>query len=153
MTRPRFDSASDIIAFAIRREIEAAERYARIAGVATTPGLRELAEDLRGQEVEHRRLLEDLPAGTFQGLHASDVPDLRLVDDLAGEPVAPDMSLQDLLILAAKKEAQAIALYGSLARLPGPSEQVRLFLFLAGQEREHKLRLEAEYERHVLPEN
>ncbi len=153
MTKPRFDSASDIIAFAIRREIEAADRYARIAGVATTPGLRELAGDLRGQEVEHRRLLESLPAGTFQGLHEADVPDLHLVDDLSGEPVAPDMSLQDLLILAAKKEAQAIALYESLARLPGPSEQVRLFLFLAGQEREHKLRLEAEYEKHVLPEN
>lgn len=153
MTDPRFDTPSDIIALAIRREIEAAEGYARIAGLAATPGLRELAEDLRGQEIEHRRLLEKLPAGTFQGLRPSDVPDFRLVDDLAAVTPAPDMSIQDLLLFAAKKEARAIALYGSLARLPGPPDQVGLFLFLAGQEREHKLRVEAEYEAHILPEN
>ena len=32
-------------------------------------------------------------------------------------------------------------------------DQARLFRFLAGQEREHKLRVEAAYERQILQEN
>ena len=153
MTERRFETPADVVALAIEREIAAAAGYARIAAQAETPGLRELAEELRGQEIEHRRLLEELPAGTPSGLVAAAVPDLRLVDALADEPLRAGMSIQDLLIFAAKKEAQAIALYDGLARSAGPSEPGRLFLFLAGQERQHKLRIEAEYEKLILQEN
>jgi len=153
MSQPRFSSAAEIIAFAIEREIEAAGGYARIAAAAGTPGLRELAEDLRFQEIEHRRLLEGLPVAEIQEIAAPSVPDLRLVDTLADEPFTPGMSLQDLLIFAAQKEARAAALYEALAALAGGSGRDRLFLFLAGQEREHKLKVETAYEAHVLPEN
>jgi rubrerythrin len=81
------------------------------------------------------------------------VPDLQIVDALADEKLSGDMSIQDMLIFAAKKEAQAVALYESLARLAGGSGHDRVFLLLAGQEREHKLKLEAEYEKHILQEN
>jgi rubrerythrin len=153
MADRRFDSVVDIIAFAVRREIEAAEGYARIAGRATTPGLRELADDLRRQEEAHRRLLEGLTAETLRELGTSYVPDLHVVDALADEKPSGDMSVQDMLIFAAKKEARAVALYESLARLAGASGNERVFLFLAGQEREHKLKIEAEYEKQVLQEN
>jgi len=153
MTDRRFESVSDIIAFAIRREIDAADGYARIAARAETPGLRELADDLRRQEESHRRLLEGLDEGTLNGLRVSFTPDLQVVDALAPEKLSADMTIQDMLIFAAKKEAQAVALYESLAGLAGAGESKRLFLFLAGQEREHKLKIEAEYERQVLQEN
>jgi rubrerythrin len=153
MTVSSFASITEILAFAIQREIEAAEGYAKIAKMATAAALRELAEDLRLQEVEHRRLLEGLKGTSFAQIEASKVPDLHIVDDLADEPVAADMSIQDMLIFAAKKEAQAVTLYESLAGLPEGSEHRNLFLFLAGQEREHKLRIEAEYEKQILPEN
>jgi len=153
MTERRFSTAAAIIAFAVEREIAAAEGYAWIAGRAKTPGLRELAEDLRGQEIEHRRLLEGLPAETLRRLGASPVPDLHIVDALAGEKLSEDMSIQDMLVFAAKKEAQSIALYESLARVAGPSGDDRLFEVLAGEERKHKLRIEAEYETHVLQED
>ena len=153
MADRRFDSVADIIAFAIRREIEAAEGYARIAGLATTPGLRELAGELRRQEESHRRLLEGLTAETLRDLGTSFVPDLHVVDSLADEKLSADMSIQDMLIFAAKKEARSIFLYESLARLAGASGHERVFLFLAGQEREHKLKIEAEYEKQVLQEN
>jgi rubrerythrin len=153
MTERRFDSIAGIIAFAIQREIDAAAGYARLAAEAKTPGLRELAEDLRAQEVEHRRILEGLPPDLMRELGTLPVPDLGLVDALPDEPLSGDMTLQDTLIFAAKKEAQAIALYESLARLAASPGQDRVFLFLAGQERQHKLRLEAEYETHVLQEN
>ena len=153
MADRRFESVADIIAFAIQKEIEAAEGYARIAGLAATPGLREMAGELRGQEESHRRLLEGLTAETLRDLQTSFAPDLHVVDSLADEKLSADMSIQDMLIFAAKKEARSVALYESLARLARASGQKRVFLFLAGQEREHKLKIEAEYERHVLQEN
>lgn len=149
----RFDSIADIVAFAVAREIDAAAGYARIADRAGTPGLRRLAEELRDQELEHRRLLEGLTAAALSRLGAGSAPDLLIVDGLADEPLAADMTLQEMLIFAAKKEAQAIALYESLARLAGSSGPEGLFRFLVGQEREHKLRIEAEYERRILMEN
>ena len=153
MTERRFDSVADIIAFAIQREIDAADGYAKIAGLATTPGLRQLADELRRQEESHRRLLEELPVETLRELGTSFIPDLHIVDALADEKLTSDMSIQEMLIFSVKKEAQAIALYDSLARLDGASGHEKTFRYLAGQEREHKLKLEAEYEKQVLQEN
>jgi rubrerythrin len=153
MPENRFRSAADVIAFAIRREIEAAESYARLAGLAKTPGLRELCLFLRGQEEAHRRLLEGLTADDMRRLEPAVTADLGLVDALADEPLADDMSIQELLIFAARKEKSAVELYDLLSRSTDGPGLRDLFRFLAGQEREHKLKLEAEYERLVLQEN
>jgi rubrerythrin len=153
MTERRFGSIDDIISYAIQREIDAAAGYAWIAAAAEAPALRELAEDLRRQEESHRRLLEGLTPEALRQLGTPAVPDLQIVDALADEKLSGDMSIQDMLIFSAKKEAQAVALYESLAKLAGRSGHERVFLFLAGQEREHKLKLEAEYETHILQEN
>jgi rubrerythrin len=148
-----FRNAAEAITFAIGREIEAAEAYARWAGLARTPGLRELLLYLRDQELSHRRLLEELSVEAIRELEPAFVPDLGIVDALADEPLAGDMSIQDVLIFAARKEKQAAELYESLARTAAGTGHQQLFLFLAGQEREHKLKLEVEYEKNVLQEN
>jgi rubrerythrin len=153
MTESRFHSIADIISFAIEREIEAAAGYARMAGLAKTPGLRELLLFLRQEEESHRRLLEGLTEDAIRGLAPSFVPDLHLVDHLADEKLSGDMSLQELLIFAARKESRAVELYESLARLAEASGHDRIFRFLAGQERNHKLKLEAEYEKQLLRED
>lgn len=153
MAHKRLSSAADVIAFAIDREIRAAESYGRLADRAGTPGLREMLLFLRGEEEEHRRLLEGLTDDQIGRLEPSRAPDLGLVDGLGDEPLAADMSLQELLIFAARKEKQAVDLYEALARASEAAGLRDLFLFLAGQERDHKLKLEAAYETHVLPEN
>jgi rubrerythrin len=153
MSERTFRSIAEIIAFAVEREIEAADGYGRMAGLARTPGLRELLLFLRQEEESHRRLLEGMTADEIDRLSPAYVPDLRIGDYLVEEKLGGDMSLQDLLIFAAQKEKRAIDLYTTLARLTAASGHARLFEFLAGQERAHKLKLEAEYEKHVLPEN
>ena len=153
MAKNRFHSVADVIAFAIGREIEAAETYERMAGLATTPGLRELLQSLRDEERSHRRLLEGLTPEQMGRFEPSFVPDLKIVDPLAAETFAPDMTFQDLLILAARKEKDAVELYESLARAGAAAGLEQTFLFLAGQEKGHKLKLEAEYEKRVLQEN
>ena len=153
MPENRWRSAAEAIAFAIGREIEAAGSYARLAGLARTPGLRELCLFLRDQEESHRRLLEGLTEDELGRLEPALTADLGIVDSLADEKLADDMTIQELLIFAARKEKQAAELYESLARSAEGSHLRDLFRFLAGQEWEHKLKLEAEYEKLLLQEN
>ncbi len=153
MSERRLDDFAAVLAFAIGREKDAAEGYARLAAHAVTPGLRRLALDLEGEERKHRALLEGLTAGGASPAPPEPVPDLGLTDALAGEALEPDMGIQDALVFAAKKEAAAIALYSGLARAVRNPALRDLFEFLTNQERVHKLRIEDEYERQFLPEN
>ncbi len=153
MPHRRFRSVSDIIAFAIEREKEAADGYGRMAGLARTPGLSGFLLSLRQDELSHRRLLEELTEEELKGLVPAFVPDLRLIDYLVEEKLSDDMSLQELLIFAAQKEKKAAELYDTLSRMAEASGRRRLFEFLAGQERAHKLKIEAEYEKSFLQEN
>ena len=153
MPHRRFQSVSDIITFAIEREKEAADGYGHMAGIASTPGLREFLLFLRQEEESHRRLLEGLTEEVLDGLVPAFVPDLRLIDYLAEEKPADVISLQELLIFAAQKEKKSAELYDTLARMAEASGRHRVFEFLAGQERAHKLKIETEYEKIFLQEN
>jgi len=153
MPDDRFQGIGDILAYAIRREIDAAEGYGRMAGLARTPGLRELLLEIKGEEENHRRLLEGLSAAGLGSAVPTSVPDMGLSDALDDVPLEPDMTLQDLLIFAARKEKAAAELYAALGRGPGLEAHRHIFEFLAGQERAHKLKLETEYEKRVLTED
>jgi rubrerythrin len=152
MPEPSFRSLKDILAFAIRREVDAAQGYGDLAARASAPGLRELLLELKGEEENHRRLLENMASAGFPEA-ARPAPDMGLSDALADIPLAADMSFQELLIFAARKEKKAEELYTALARRPELAGHRKVFDFLAAQERTHKLKLEAAYEEHVLTED
>jgi len=152
MAERRFRSVGDIIAFAIGREIEAADGYGALAAQASTPGLRDFLLELKGEEENHRRLLETMTFGR-QGESAAPVEDMGLSDALADVPLTPDMTFQELLIFSARKEKKAAELYAGLAGRPEAAAYRKIFEQLAGQERSHKAKLEAEYEKYVLTED
>ncbi|HOI45260.1 MAG TPA: ferritin family protein [Candidatus Aminicenantes bacterium] len=132
-----FKTTGDIISFAIRREEESIRDYGEMKSQAPPGGLRVMLGELEAEEINHKKLLEDM----------------KISDYLVAETPGSEMSLQDLLILAAKKEEKAAALYGDLAGKAGRPEHRRLFKFLRSQEKAHKLRLESEYETFLLEEN
>lgn len=148
-----FRTAVEILRFAMAREEDAAAAYKDLASRAASRGLRALLLELRDEEIEHRKRLEDLAAGGAFAASIGPVEDLRITDDLDETPLDGESTFQDLLIFAARKEAKAAALYTELrARSADPDIQ-SLFEFLAGQEKVHKRRLEQEYENHILKEN
>lgn len=140
----------DFIEFAIKREEEAIKAYGEIAGIAKTPGLKKFLLDLQDEEKNHKKLLQDITEEKIESLEIKEVADLKISDYLIEEPPSADMNFQDLLILAAKKEQKAVDLYSDLERKVTEKELKKLFEFLIQQEKSHKLKLEEEYEKHVL---
>jgi len=81
------------------------------------------------------------------------VPDLKISDYLVDETLSADMTFQELLIFAARKEQKAAELYERLAAMAPGGKERKVFEFLSGQEKSHKLKLETEYEKQVMWEN
>lgn len=144
------ETFEDIIAFAIKKEEEAIDSYGSMAGKAKSPGIRELLLELQGEEKNHKKLLENITAERIESLKIKEVTDLKISDYLVEEPPSPEMGFQDLLILAAKKEQRAVELYSDLGNKAEGEELKKLFEFLVMQEKSHKLKLEKEYDAHVL---
>ena len=142
----------DVIEFAIQREEAACKAYGELSQVAETPGLKGLLLELQAEELKHKELLQDITSEAIGNLETHKVLDLRISDFLTEEPSTPDMTFQDLLIFAAKKEQQAVELYTRMMAAVNSEELKKMFDFLVEQEKEHKLKLETEYEKHVLDE-
>lgn len=143
----------EIIEFAIRNEEKAIHSYGSLAEIARTPGLKKLLLELQEEEKNHKKLLQEIKEEKIESLEIEEVTNLKISDYLVEEPPGSDMSFQDILILAAKKEQKAVELYSDMERKVENKELKRLFEFLIQQEKSHKLKLEEEYEKHVLEED
>jgi rubrerythrin len=149
----KFGSLRAVLDFAIQREEEAAENYGKLCRIATDRGAKKLLADLQQEEKNHKRILQGLTTSKVRASAVKDVKDLMISDYIVEEPLTPEMNFQDLLIFAAKKEKRAVDLYSDLAKRSLTKAQKALFEYLAKQEKAHKLRLELEYEKHVLWED
>ncbi|MHC4750898.1 MAG: ferritin-like domain-containing protein [Planctomycetota bacterium] len=112
----------------------------------------EVFEAFAKEELGHKAKLEAIKQGK-EIQAAANVTDLRIADYTVDVEPAPDMSYQDALILAMKKEKAAFRLYLALADQVEKADQKSLFLSLAQEEAKHKLRFEIEYDDVVLSQN
>jgi rubrerythrin len=140
----------DILKFAISREEEAIASYGIMSEMIQSPGLKELLLELQEEEKKHKNLLETITDQKIARFVIKKVPDLKISDYLTEETPGEDMTFQDLLIFAAKKEQEAVELYSNLEENAEDDELKKLFQFLIQQEKAHKLKLEKEYDEHVL---
>ena len=141
---------NEVIDFAIKREEDAIQGYGSMIEVAKTPGITELLEELQEEERKHKMLLQELTEGKVESYLPTKVIDLKISDYLEEDTLDAEMDFQQLLIFAAKKEQNAVKLYSKLAEEAESEELKKLFVFLVEQEKSHKLKLETEYEKHVL---
>ncbi|MBN1858407.1 ferritin family protein [Candidatus Bipolaricaulota bacterium] len=144
------DQIRKALDFAMAKEREAQAFYLAWSEKVRSPAIRilftELAQAERGHEDMLRSVsVDQLPATT------EPVFDLGLAEILVEAPASPDMTLQQALALAMKREEGSVALYTRLMTFGGPAQAV--FNALADEERRHKLLLEREYEEIVLAEN
>ncbi len=155
---PSTDNAiQQILKTAILREIDAFTLYSRAAEAAAASPARLVLQDLAAQEVGHRKRLEGLLEGrVFRVLSRTQekqVVDLKITDYLVEEPLGADSDLQDVLIVAGKREKASHDLYAALAKVAEDEDTQKLFTFLANEEAGHKNRVETLYEEMILRDN
>ncbi len=146
------DEFKKIISTAIAAEVEAFTYYHSIAEKAKDKGLKSLFGELAQDEKGHRVTLEAFLAKAPGQLHFSESKDYKVADELPTPELSLDLKPLDGLVIAIKKELQAMQMYTQLANTSVDAAQKDVFFELASMERGHKSRLEDIYTNMAFPE-
>jgi rubrerythrin len=114
--------------------------------------LKKLFEELAGDERKHRSTLENVLSKGVASIHFAPGVDYKVGDAIASPPLSPDLKPLDGLVLAIRKELEAMQLYTRLAAAAADASEKSLFTELANMERGHKSRLEDIYVNMAFPE-
>lgn len=139
------DEFKKIISHAISQEVEAVTFYSAVSDRAKDVNIKRLFKDLAREEEKHKRTLEGYLAKGSEKIHFSESADYKVVDALPTPPLTPDLKPVDGLVIAIKKELEAMQMYTQLANASKDEAQKNIFLELASMERGHKSKLEDIY--------
>ena len=146
------DEYKRIISLAIDREVESYSFYRTISDKVKDAGLKRLFNELAGEETKHREFLEGLLAKGTTSFHFNAHMDYKVTDSMPSPKLSADMKPIDGLLLAIKKELEAMQMYSQLANSSTDEDQKKTFTELAAMERGHKNRLEDIYTNMAYPE-
>jgi rubrerythrin len=146
------DDAKKIISTAIEREVEAFTFYRTISDKVQDPALKKLFGELAGEEKQHREFLQGMLTKDVAKMSFDAKKDYKVVNAMPSPPLSADMKPLDGLVVAIKKELEAMQMYSQLAGLSTVTEQKFLFTQLANMESGHKARLEDLYTNMAFPE-
>ena len=145
-----FRSAEELLDYAIRQEELSAEFYRDLAGRIENPSVGNMLRELAAEEDIHREKLVELKAGKRTLLSTDDVMDLGIAEMLEIHGALGDMDFEKALVFAMKREQAAFDMYSQLAGMTRDTGVRSLLEGLAHEEATHRLRLETEYDEHVL---
>ncbi|HBX53742.1 MAG: rubrerythrin [Bacteroidetes bacterium RIFOXYA12_FULL_35_11] len=148
-----FNSIDDILDFAIENEQKAVDFYTTLAGVIKNSDMRDTFEQFAREEIGHKAKLVKIKEEKIFVASKENISDLKISDYVDNVEVSSDMSYQDALILAMKREKSAFKLYTKLATKTSNTDLQNLFLSLAQEESKHKLMFEVEYDDVIFREN
>jgi rubrerythrin len=148
-----FETIEDILDFAIQSEQNAVDFYSKLAQDSRNEEMKQVFVQFAKEEMGHKAgLLRIKTNGTF-AVKDEIVLDLKMSDYLVDVEPTPDMSYEQALIIAMKREKNAFKLYSHLSAKAPTAELKRIFQSLAVEESKHKLRFELEYDEFILKEN
>ncbi len=148
-----FNSIEDILDFAVEKEYEARDFYNEWAEKVKNETLKEVLKSFAAEEQKHANLINEVKAGKKFKPQEGKITNLKISDYLVDYTPSEDMSYQDALIVAMKREKAAFKLYTDLAESSDDENIKQLFNALAQEEAKHKLRLETIYDDVAYPEN
>jgi rubrerythrin len=149
----QFENVDDILDFAMNEEQLAVDFYTELAENAQTDDMRQVFTEFAEEEIKHKKRLMKIKEEGFYTLEKEQIQDLKIADFVVNIKPSKNMTYEEALILAMKKEKAAFKLYTALAGR-APNQQLKeVFLDLAQEESKHKLRFEIEYDEYVLREN
>ena len=144
----QFKSLDEILGFAIEKEKEAVTFYNDLSKKETLSALTKTFKELAQEEAKHVKLLTNISMNkdVINSYELKKIPDLKISDYLVAMEYSEGMVMQDILILAMKREEMAVKLYTQMALGAGDEESVKLFKLLAQEEAKHKLTFEVLYD-------
>jgi rubrerythrin len=147
------NTVDEILDYAIDQEQQAADFYTDLAGRAEKAGMKEILMDFAAEEKTHKDRLLAVKAGERELTPEQEVLDLKISDYLVEVGATEDISYQDALIIAMKRERAAFQLYTDMAAKVPDSHLKEVLEGLAREEAKHKLFFESEYDDRVLMDN
>lgn len=145
------DQMRKALDFAIAKEMEAEAFYKEWSQKAKNPSVQGLFAELAGIEHGHVEILSRITPEEMSSSSIQEAHDLHLSESLIDIAASPDLTLQEAMILAMKREESAVKLYSRLAEMNGEARS--LFEALAKEEGRHKGKIEIEYNDNILTEN
>ena len=147
------NTVDEVLNYAIDQEEQAAAFYADLAQRAQKAGMKDILLEFSREEQRHKDRLVAVKQGDHTLTPEQQVVDLKLSDYLVEVDASADISYQDALIVAMKRERAAFRLYSDMAEQVQDSELKSVFVGLAKEEAKHKLFFESEYDERVLRDN
>ena len=151
MALATFNEALD---FAISREKEAVAFYQELQRMAKFSSQKQLMSEFEDMEKGHVALLEGVKKNQEAGRLSKSIPaDMKLDDFLVSSDPAPEMTYQDILITAIKREEKSAALYAGLKADTDDKALIDVFSRLIVEEENHKDFFQKLYDRDIQSEN
>ena len=136
---------TDIIQFAIDREIEAETFYLEIAAKTTKEAMRGIFVGFASEEKRHQQILKGILNSKETLLQFKPVSDYKISETVEVPGLLDDMTMKDAFSIAMKKEEEARQ-KAEFEASDSPSEEFKkLFQSLALMEQGHKVKMEKFY--------
>ncbi len=137
-------SVKDLLAYAIRSEMDSNKAYKDLADRVSNPLLKEKFQWLAFEENKHKQVLIRLHEALFSG-QTIQIPDKPSAELLKRIDITPTSSLLDILFQAMESEKSAEVFYARLAERMEKTHK-RLLQYLSNVEHSHYVMLKSEYD-------
>jgi rubrerythrin len=144
---------NEIIDYAIEREHEAIKFYQDLQNMAKFNAQKDLLKQFENMERGHVDILERIRSTDFEDIKVPQVTDLMISSYVVGSKPTAEMTYQDIITIAMKKEQAAHDLYTDMASKVENDDVKSLFLRLSAEEAKHKLHFETIYDTEILKDN
>jgi rubrerythrin len=150
MTTVSCSSVDSVVNFAIEKEERAMDFYQKCADRAKNQGIKKFFQEMVDEEKRHRDLLKGLNPSALGDIKLDKVEDLHISDYLIDVQFRDELTYQEALTLAMKKEEKAHAFYAAWKDKCMHEKTGKLFEMLATEEMKHKRKIETVYDEEIL---
>lgn len=135
----------EILKMAINNEVEAYEFYLNASKRSKTDNLKATFNELAEEELNHKKTLEGFLSNDSKQMQFQTVTDYKIAESSDLPTLTSEMSFAEGIMLAIKKEQEAMEMYSKFAEASTEDNQKKMFIQLAVMEQGHKVKLEELY--------
>jgi rubrerythrin len=143
----------EIVDFAIAKEQEAIDFYTQLAASAKWESVANELRSIAAMEVGHKQSLQKMNVQVAATSVNPRATNLKIADYLVEIQPSDDMTWQDILNIAMRRELVAMNLYQDLANIVADATARQMFENLGAEESKHKLYFESIWDKEILTEN